>query len=92
VAHCLQCREKDKWSVSGCLQDEGTTVNSPEQLTVTMFSIIVTQPFELQIPNILVRHALGIEIEINLVELRFLFRIQFAIFEDSTLTVDPSAQ
>jgi hypothetical protein len=55
-----------------------------------MFFIICTQLLELKIPHILVRHALGIEIETNLVELRFSFRIHF--IEALTLIADPSAQ
>jgi hypothetical protein len=57
-----------------------------------MFFIIVTELLELQIPNILVRHALGIEVETNLVEFRCSFRIQFASFEENTLRADPIAQ
>jgi hypothetical protein len=78
--------------VSGGIQDEDQTVDSPEQLTVTMFYKIATQLFELQIPFSLVRCALGIEIETNLVELRFSLRIHFVSFEDDTLLADPSAQ
>jgi hypothetical protein len=59
---------------------------------VTMFFIIFTQLIKLQIPNILVRHALGIEIEPNFFELLSSFRIHFAVFEACTLKVDPFAQ
>jgi hypothetical protein len=44
-----------------------TTIDSPKQLTVTMFNIVVTQIVELRIPKYLIR--LGIEIEINFFEL-----------------------
>jgi hypothetical protein len=66
-------------------------VDSPKQLTVTMFFIIVMQLLELQIP-ILVHLVLETELETNLVQLRFSFVIQFAIFEGYTLRLDPSAQ
>jgi hypothetical protein len=57
-----------------------------------MFFKIFTQLLELKIPNILVRRALGIEIETNLVELRFSFLIHFVSFEACTLSADPFAQ
>jgi hypothetical protein len=56
-----------------------------------MFFIIVTQLLELQIPNMLVRHARGMEIEFNFVEPLFSFQVHFASFEDGTLFTDPSA-
>jgi hypothetical protein len=60
-------------------------------MTMTFFEC--TKPLELKIPTILVRHApLGIEIETNLVELRFSFRIYFTSFEECSLSLDPSAQ
>jgi hypothetical protein len=72
-------------------KDEGKTVGSPKQLTVTMFSMIALQLFELQNPIFfLLVH--GIEIEVKLVELRFSFKIHRAIFEACTLLVNPSAQ
>jgi hypothetical protein len=61
------------------------TINSPNQLTVVMFYIIITQLRELQIP-ILVP---GKDNETNLVELRLSFLIHYAIFEVFTLLVDP---
>jgi hypothetical protein len=60
---------------------------------VTVFSVIVLQLLELQFPFFLVRPVrIGIEIETNLVELRFSLRIHFASFEYGPLTVDPIAQ
>jgi hypothetical protein len=53
--------ERDSWSVSGNIQDEDKTNDSPKQLTVTIFSVIVLQPLELTIPNNIVR----IKIETN---------------------------
>jgi hypothetical protein len=78
------------WSVSGGIQDEGKTVNSPQQLTVTMYFRVFTHLLEVNIPIILDRHA--IEIETNLVELRFSLRIKLVSFEDGTLRLDPPAQ
>jgi hypothetical protein len=65
--------------------DEGTTVNSPKQLTMTMFSKIVLQLLELQIPVFHVHLVPGTEIKTNFVEPRFSFLIHLAIFEDFTL-------
>jgi hypothetical protein len=81
MAHCLQFRERDMRNVSGAIPAESKTVDSTKQLTVAMFFIIFTQFLELQIPHILVRPALGIEIETNLVEHLFSFLIQFAFSE-----------
>jgi hypothetical protein len=80
------------WSVSGGIQDEGKTVDIPQQLTVTIFFIIVMQLLELQIPMFRERLILDIELEINLVKLPFSLRIHSASFEDGTLRVDPIAQ
>jgi hypothetical protein len=66
-------------------------VDSPK-LTVTMFSIIITQLHELQIPVFLVRLALGIEIETNFVEHPFSFLAHVAVSKEGTLSVDPIAQ
>jgi hypothetical protein len=88
MAHCLQCRERDRWSVSGGIQDEGKIADSPNQLTVTMFYIIVKQLLEMQIP----RAAHAKELETNFVEPNFSFRIHFATFKDWTLIADPLAQ
>jgi hypothetical protein len=63
------------------------------QLTVTMFFFKFTQFLELHIPFSLVRpFRIGVEIETNLVELRFSLRIHYFSFEDGPLTVDPIAQ
>ncbi len=67
-------------------------VNSPNQLTVIMFYIIVTKLLELKVPAFLVLLVLGIEHETNFVEPPLSFRIHFAIFEAFTLRVDPIAQ
>jgi hypothetical protein len=56
-----------------------------------MFFIIVTQLLELQIP-ILVHLVLATELEANFVEHPFSFVIHYAIFEDSALRVNSSAQ
>jgi hypothetical protein len=85
-------RERESWSVSEGIQDEDKTVDSPNQLTVTMFSITITQLLELQIPTVLVRHDLGMEIETNLVEFRSSFRLHSTFLEDGTLIADPVAQ
>jgi hypothetical protein len=53
-----QCRERDIWSVSGGIQDEVKTVDHPKLLTVTIFSIIITQLLELQLPLFLGRLTL----------------------------------
>jgi hypothetical protein len=57
-----------------------------------MFSVIVTQLVELQIPQFLVRLVLGIEIKTNLVEPPFSFLIHSTILEACTLCNDPLAQ
>jgi hypothetical protein len=91
--HAMQ-GEKKLESESRDIQHEGTTVDSPKQLTGTMFFIVVLQPLELAIPLFLVSlvQEIGIEIESNFVEHAFSFRIQFASFEEYTLRADPSAQ
>jgi hypothetical protein len=76
------------WSVSGGIQDEGKTVDSPKQLTVTMFFTKVTQLLELRTP-ILVRSR---DNETNFVEHPFSFVIHSAIFEEFTLSADPTSQ
>jgi hypothetical protein len=73
-------------------KDEGKTVDSPKQLTVTIFSMIVLQLLEMEIPIFLVCLVLDREFKTNLVELSFSFKIQFTFFEDGTLLVDPRAQ
>jgi hypothetical protein len=82
------------WSVSGGIQDEGKTVDSPKQLTVTLFFITFTQLIKLIIPIFLVLLVLVLEIEIepNFFELLNSIRIHFAVFEGGTLFIDPSAQ
>jgi hypothetical protein len=54
-----------------------------------MFSILVAQPLELQIPVLLFRLVLvrevELEVETNFVEHPFLFLIHFAIFEEDML-------
>jgi hypothetical protein len=80
------------WSVSGGVQDEGKRPRAQKQLTVAMFSIIITQLLELQIPCFLVRLVLGIELETNFVEPSFSFRIHSASFEACTLPTDPTIQ
>jgi hypothetical protein len=93
VAQYLQVRECEVGGgVSGGIQDEDKTVDIPNQLTVTMFYIIVTQLLELQIPVFLIVLVLGTEIETNFVEPPFSFRIHYAIFEVRTLPIDPSSQ
>jgi hypothetical protein len=57
-----------------------------------MFSIIGTQPLELQIPAFLIGVRLGSKVETYFGEPHISFRVHFASFEDSTLTVDPNAQ
>jgi hypothetical protein len=59
---------------------------------VTIFSIIILQLFELQIPIFLARFVLNRCFKTNLVKLRFSFHSQFAILEDFTLLLDPTAQ
>jgi hypothetical protein len=87
---------RERWSVSGDIQDEDKTVESPKPLTVTMPFVIVMQLLELEIPVYLVRLALAIEtereIETNFVEPPFSFRNRSAIFEGFSLIVDPRAQ
>jgi hypothetical protein len=73
-------------------KDEGKTVDSPKQLTVPVFSIIVLQLLELEIPIFLVRLVLDREFKTNLVELCFSFKIHSTFFEGGTLRVDPMAQ
>jgi hypothetical protein len=81
VARYLQYREeRESWSVSGGIQDENKMVDSPKILTATMFSIVITQLLELQIPFFLVRLVIKSEIETNFVEPPFSFLIHFAIF------------
>jgi type III secretory pathway component EscV len=72
--------------------DEGKTVDSRQQLTVTMFFIIVMEFLELRIPIFLVRLVVGIENETNFFKLLSSFRIHNVIFEACTLIVDPSAE
>jgi hypothetical protein len=67
-------------------------VDSPKQLTVTMFFIIVLQSCELQIPFPLVRFVGEIKLETNFVEHRFSFRIHYALSEACPLIVHPSTQ
>jgi hypothetical protein len=80
------------WSVSGGIQDEGKTIDSPKQLTVTMNFIIFTQLIKLRIPKYLIRLVHGIEIEPNFFELLSSFLIHFAIFEGGTLRAEPKAK
>jgi hypothetical protein len=82
------------WSVSGGIPNERKTVDTPKQLTVTMFYIIITQVIKLRIPKYLFAFGpvLGIESKPNFFELLNSFRIQFAIFEACTLSLDPNAQ
>jgi hypothetical protein len=75
----LECRGRDRWGVSGGIQDEDKTLDSPNQLTVTMFSIIGLQLLELQIPVFLIVLVVGIVIETNFVKHPFSFLIHFAI-------------
>jgi hypothetical protein len=74
------------------IRDEGKTVDNPKQLTVTMSFIIFTQLIKLRIPKFLVHLVLRKELETNFFELLNSFVIHYAIFEDSALRVDPSAQ
>jgi hypothetical protein len=67
VAHCLQFRVRGRLSVSGDIPDEGTTADSPKQLTVTMIFIVVLQLLELQIQDFLVHRVRESEIEHNFV-------------------------
>jgi hypothetical protein len=90
VAHCLQCRGRDRWGVSGGIEDEDKTVDSPEQLTVTMFRIKIKQLLEPQMPVFLI--VLEIEYETDFVEPHFSFRIHSGSFEGYTLPVDPIGQ
>jgi hypothetical protein len=80
------------WSVSGGVQDEDRTVDSPKQLTVAMYFIIFTQLIKLRIPNFLVCLDLGIESKPNFFQLLNSFRIQFAFSEDRPLIANPTAQ
>jgi hypothetical protein len=73
-------------------KDHGKRAESPKQLTVTMFSIIVLQLLKLQIPFFLFHRVIGIEIKFNFVELHFPFKIHSTFFQDGTLRLDPSAQ
>jgi hypothetical protein len=74
---CNAGREEGRVLVEA-FKDKGKMVDSPKQLTMTMLSMKVLQLLELQIPNILVRHALGIEIEANFVEHQSSFRFHSA--------------
>jgi hypothetical protein len=89
----LEYRGRDRWGVNGGIQDEDKTLDSPNQLTVTMFSVIGLQLLELQIPVFLVRLDLGIEIKskTDFVELPFSFLIYFAISGACALIADPMA-
>jgi hypothetical protein len=55
---------------------------------MTMFFIIIKQLLELQIPTL----VLGRENETHFIEPPFSFLIQYAIFEDLPLSVDPFTQ
>jgi hypothetical protein len=57
-----------------------------------MFSMIVLQLLELQIPSFLLRLVPDREFKTNLEQLLFSFRIHSAIFEQVTLPLDPTAQ
>jgi hypothetical protein len=81
--------EKQVEVLVGGIQDEGKMVDSPKILTVTMFSRIVTQLLELQLPGFLVRLAI---IETNFVEPPSSFRNHSADLELCTLINDPFAQ
>jgi hypothetical protein len=72
-------REKGEVLVE-VFKDEGKTVDSPKKLTVTMFSMIILQLPELQIPIFLCRLVPNREFKTKLVELRFSFNIHSAIF------------
>jgi hypothetical protein len=80
------------WSVSGSIQDEGKTVDSPEQLTVTMLFIVFTQLIKVRNPKCLVRLGLVLNRETNLVELSFPLNIHFTILEECALFIDLTAQ
>jgi hypothetical protein len=73
-------------------KDDGNTVDSPKQLTLTMLYMIILQLLELQIPLFLVRLVLHRKFKTNLVELRFSFKVHSTFFEDGTLPPDPTAQ
>jgi hypothetical protein len=73
-------------------KDEGKTIDSPKQLTVPMFFMIVLQLLELGIPIILVRLVLHREFKTNLVELGFSFNIHSTSMLNFTLRLDPMAQ
>jgi hypothetical protein len=70
------------------IQDENKMVDSPKQLTVTMFFNVVLQLLELRIPRLVI----AIELETNFVEHPFSFLIHFAIFETCTQIIDPTVQ
>jgi hypothetical protein len=86
VALYLQCRGRGRWGVRRD-PDEDKTADSRKLLTMTMFSVIVLQPLELQIPVFLIVLA----IETNFVKHPFSFRIHTTILEVKTLVFDPTA-
>jgi hypothetical protein len=74
------------------IQDDGKAVDSPKQLTMTMFSIIILQLLELHIPIFLFRLVPKREFKTKLVELRFSFSVHSAILEEGTLLAHPLPQ
>jgi hypothetical protein len=89
---CNAGRAKGGVLVGGS-QDEDKTVDSPTQLTVTMYAIIVAQLLELQIPFFVLRLVVSrFESETNFVEPPFSYMVHFAIFEACTLRADPIGQ